>query len=212
MEQASKQQSRKARHHKMLIEATIDVIATYGVSGASVSRIIDKAKLSRGMIHLHFENKEHLFAEAAEQMRAEYYEILHGFLEKAGERPEARIEALIEANLGERILDPRTTRIWFAFRGEVSSWPAFAAYADTRDEVLQNLFQTAYLELADGCNDPETLASDTTYGTIALLEGFWADYLLHSDSFERETAKRIIYRFIAAQFPTHFTPEGAVSG
>ena len=58
---------------RALIEATLDTIAEDGITDTSVSSIIERAGLSRGMIHLHFGGKDNLLTEAARFFSEEYY-------------------------------------------------------------------------------------------------------------------------------------------
>ena len=156
------------------------------------------------MIHLHFDNKEHLLIEAARHMSEVYYFQLETFLQPAGTNARDRLRALISADLSEKILNPKTVNAWFAFRGEARSNNSFSKHSDTRDEALSKMFILAYCDLAKGRKEPDTLARDAAHGTIALLEGMWADYLLHPDAFNRDTAKRIVFRFVSALFPGDF--------
>ncbi len=194
-------QIKKKRHRQRLIDAAIEVVSEFGIAGASVTRIITRAKLSRGMIHLHFDNKEHLLIEAARHMSEAYYTQLETFLQPAGNNARDRLRALISADLSDKILNPRTVNAWFAFRGEARSHKSFARHSDTRDDALKKMLILAYCELAEGRNEPDALARDAAHGTIALLEGMWADYLLHPDAFNRNSAKRIVFRFVSALFP-----------
>ncbi len=197
-------QIKKKRHRQQLIEATIETVSEFGIAGASITRIITRAKLSRGMIHLHFDNKEHLLIEAARHMSEVYYAQLETFLQPAGTNARDRLRALISADLSDKILNPKTVNAWFAFRGEARSHNSFAEHSDTRDEALRKMFIQAYCDLAKGREEADTLARDAAHGTIALLEGMWADYLLHPDAFNRNTAKRIVFRFVSALFPGEF--------
>ena len=42
------------------------------------------------------------------------------------------------------------------------------------------------------------LSRDATYGTMAMLEGLWIDYMTHPDEFVREDAVQIVRRFLSA--------------
>lgn len=197
-----KRAASKARSRKALIEATLDSIAEAGIAGTSVSRIVAKSALSRGMIHLHFDNKEHLFLEAARSLADSYFEHLLRFASEASGTPEQRLIALIEADLGAEILNPRSIAIWYAFRGEARSHNAFMAYSDTRDRRLRQIYGAACAELL-GADARSPEVRDLTHGAIALLEGMWADYFLHSDAFDRGAARRVIFRFLAAVLPRY---------
>jgi TetR/AcrR family transcriptional repressor of bet genes len=107
---------------------------------------------------------------------------------------------MIEADLDEGSLNEKTIAIWFAFRGAARAHNAFARYSDTRDRRLRDLFTAAFAELMGKPADtPEVV--DAAIGTIALMEGMWADYFLHSDAFDRNAAKRVVLRFIAGVLP-----------
>ena len=204
MSVVSVNQIKKDRHRQQLIDATIEIVSEFGIAGSSVTRIVTRAKLSRGMIHLHFNSKEHLLIEAASHWSEVYFAQLEINLRLAGTNARDRLRALISFDLSENILNPKTVNAWFAFRGEARSHNSFAKYSDTRDDVLRKMFTQAFRELAEGRNEPDALARDAAHGTLALLEGMWADYLLHQDAFNRDTAKRIIFRFVSALFPGGF--------
>ena len=79
-----KRQKLKEQNRVALIEATLESIAEIGFARTSVSEIIDRAKLSRGMIHLHFGGKDALVEAAAIHSRDEYYDNLTARLDRAG--------------------------------------------------------------------------------------------------------------------------------
>lgn len=211
MERRPQRSDAKARHRQALIDATIASIAEHGFAGTSVTRIINRAGLSRGMVHLHFASKQDLLLEAARYMNRTYYDKQKNFLNSAGGRPQDQLAAIITADLSEEILNSTSVNAWYAFRGEARSHNSFAKYSDTRDEKLRHMMFVAFLALAKNSSKSEALAKDVTYGAIALLEGMWTDFLLHYDEFDREGAKRIIFSFLAAIFPDYFDREGAKS-
>jgi TetR/AcrR family transcriptional repressor of bet genes len=197
-----KRAASKARSRKALIDATLDIISEVGIAGTSVSLIVERSKLSRGMIHMHFDNKEHLLLEAARSMADDYYENLFRFIADAPDTPEQRLVAIIEADFDESILNPRAAAIWFAFRGEARSQNVFARYSDTRDSRLKGLYVSTSAQLL-GQDSRSREVQDLAHGTIALSEGMWTDYFLHSDAFDRDAAKRVIFRFLSAFLPDY---------
>lgn len=203
----SSEQSRR-----LLIEATLESIVDVGFSSTSISEIVTRANLSRGMVHLYFDNKESLLVAAAKHAAMVYYRNLSDQLEPAGSRPQDIIETVVRTDLGEILLNDRTVKIWFAFRGEAHANKAITQFSDTRDDQLRDMIFDAFVELAadQGEPEPDRFARDTTHGTLALLEGMWTDYLLHSDSFSRNSAARIIFRFLSALYPRHFNLAGAI--
>ncbi|MCP5085348.1 MAG: TetR family transcriptional regulator [Rhodobacteraceae bacterium] len=207
----SKRKKQADLNRRALIEATLDSIVEIGIAQTSVSEIIKRAGLSRGMIHLHFGGKDGLFVSAVKRAGETYYNNLNRFLEKAGTPPQARVAAVVNGDLDETVLSNRAVSIWYAFRGEARERKTIAEYSDTRDERLNTLLFRAFREIAEteGLDEPATVARDATHGTLALLEGMWTDFLIHPDSFDRAVAKRIVFRFLAAMFSAHFDLMGA---
>ncbi len=201
------------KNRAILIEATLDCIAENGIARTSVSEIINRADLSRGMIHLHFSGKENLLVAAAQSASDGYFKNLDQLLKIKGKAPRHLLEALILSDLDEKVLNQRTVRIWYALRGEAQENPKIAQYSDTRDDRLRSFAYDALFEIVESKNpeEAEMAARDITHGLLALLEGMWTDYLLHPNAFSRETARRIPFRFLAALLPGHFDLEGALS-
>ena len=216
--QKSQSEDRQPRRYsseesrRLLIEATLESIVEVGFSSTSVSEIVTRANLSRGMVHLYFDNKDALLVAAARHSAEVYYDTLSEQLQTAGSSPQEVVQTVILSDLGDALLNERAIKIWFAFRGEAHANEAIAQFSDTRDDHLQDMIFDAFLEMATAQQLPESgkIARDATHGTLALLEGMWTDYLLHSDSFNRASAARIIFRFLSALFPQYFNLDGAI--
>ena len=210
---SGKREQNRTQNRLSLIEATLETIAEVGIAETSVSAIVQRADLSRGMIHLHFGGKDNLVDAAARHSSQEYYQRLETSLQNAGDSGQERIEVMVRADLDEEVLNRKYVTLWSAFRGEANNRPAFAEYADTRDARLSNLIQHAFGQIVDEADLPEgqEVARDATLGVLALMEGMWADYLLHPDRFDRDEAARVVFRFLAGLFPAHFSSQGALS-
>ncbi len=201
----------RERNREALVEATLDCVAELGIARSSVSEIIARAGLSRGMIHLHFETKDNLLKAAIERANEIYYDELEVLLRQAGPSPQETIDAVIRSDLSENVLNRRYISIWYAFRGEAREREVFRRLNDTRDERMRTIILEAFLPMLreQGTPDAELVARDATDGLIALLEGMWNDYLLHPDAFDRDQACRVAFRFIAGLLPDYFTFAGA---
>ena len=189
-----------------LITATLDTIAEIGIGDTTVTRIIDRAGLSRGMIHLHFGGKSQLLAAAAKAFSESYYQEVEKSVLAAGTDPEAIILSVVRADLGDTLMNERTTRIWHAFRGAAGTDPGIARFSNTRDKRLREILHAGFSEIArsyDTARAP-VLTKTATYGLLAMLEGMWVDYLANSNSFSRREAIAIVCRFMAGLFPRHF--------
>ena len=193
-----------------LIEATLDSICEDGISGTSVSTIVARANLSRGMIHLHFGGKDKLLEKAAHYASDTYFAGLDAEIARCGNGPNQRIAAVIRNDLSQAVLNERSVRVLYAFRGESRKQEGLRHYSDTRDDKLRDLMFRDFKEIVSKMDlpDPQLVARDATHGTLALLEGMWTDYLLHPQSFNRTSAKRIVFRFIGSLFPSSFTQDG----
>ncbi len=191
----------KARNRQILIDATFDVVAEYGVAGVSFTRVLEKAKLSRGMINLHFASKDQLLLEAARMMAEKYHAHLQSFVSNAEEDPESQLIALLEADFDNAILNPREIGVWFAFRGEARYNEKFKPYSNTRDQHLLQQYDGIFEQLLAKGNDPSIGSRDLTSGLLALTEGFWSDYFMHGGNFDRHQAKRVIYLYLSRMLP-----------
>ena len=189
-----------------LVTATLDTIAEIGITETTVSKIIKRADLSRGMIHLHFGGKEQLLVAAVKATSEEYYSEVDRRVAKAGPLPSDIILAVIEADLSKRLLNERSAKIWHAFRGEAATNAGIAQYSSTRDRRLRDMLRSAFDEIAQSSDRPDAqeLARDATFGTLALLEGMWVDFMSNSDVFSHDVAISTVCRFLAGLFPTHF--------
>ena len=181
----------------------MDVLAEEGISDTSVSRIIARAGVSRGMIHLHFGGKDALMGAAAEQFAHQYYDEMERQLSLADGSPEGTILAIIQADLGDGLMNKRSVAIWHALRGAAHSNPTVEKFSDTRDQKLRTLISDCFAAFeTDLVGDArDALVKDATLGLLALLEGMWTDFMVHPDSFDRNDALRIVCRFLNGLFP-----------
>ena len=197
------QAKKKDRNRQTLIDATLDCIAEIGLIQTSVSEIISRAGLSRGMIHLHFGGKDQLVVEAARHASEAYYRVLDENISGTQGDPKRRVEAIIRSDLSEGALNQRDASIWHEFRGAARTKPDIARYSDTRDLRLHQLLYSAILEICgkENIDDPENAARDYTVGLIAMTEGLWTDFLLHPEEFDRKNAERVVFRFLSGIWP-----------
>jgi len=91
----STQQERSQRTRKKLVDATLSCLQDYGYAGASLSRILSRAGVSRGAWSHHYETKRAMVADSAEALLAIALEEAHG----VGDRLASEafdVEALLE--------------------------------------------------------------------------------------------------------------------
>lgn len=197
----------------ILINAALDTIAEVGITETSVSSIIQRAQLSRGMIHLHFGGKDNLLTAAAEHFSAEYYAAMDRVTNLGpSANPEDVVVAVIRADLSEAILNPRSAKIWHAFRGVANSHTGIAKYSSTQDAKLVSKLNTAFRDIAAQDGYEIAIADDATNGTLAMLEGLWVTYMANRDDFSRENSLSLILRFLEALFPRRFEANNGFTG
>ena len=78
----STQQERSRQTRKKLVEATLSSLQDYGYAGATLSRILERAGVSRGAWSYHYENKRAMVADSAETLLATALAEAHGVGER----------------------------------------------------------------------------------------------------------------------------------
>ncbi|MCB2110884.1 MAG: TetR family transcriptional regulator C-terminal domain-containing protein [Defluviimonas sp.] len=195
----------KEHHRQVLIDAAADAILQHGLAGVSVSKIVDRAQLSRGMVNLHFSSKTKLLQAVAQKFSDEYVSNWQRAMAAAGEDPAERLRAIISADFDPVVLNRRTMAVWMAFRGEAQSTTDYLPYIDSRDRRMRSAIHDICAELAADGPYPDINPSYAALALMALLEGLWTDFHLHPDVFKRDEARRIVLHTARALFPRHFT-------
>ena len=80
---------------KRLVDATLECLARDGYSGTTISRIVQRAKVSHGATGHHFPSKADLIVAAAEQLIRSTYQIIAGLLQDVADE-EQRLERMLE--------------------------------------------------------------------------------------------------------------------
>lgn len=178
-----------------IIEATLDCIAEHGISGTTVSRIVGRAGIARGMVNLYFGSKDNLLLETLKASHVTYYARVDKALDQPMS-PAERIRAYIETDLGPEVLNERAMAIWFAFRGEAKSHPEYAPYVDSRDQRLEDRLAGLFLLMLPGGRGARSTAGELAKGLMLLLEGAWTDYHLNARTFDRRAARLVCINFV----------------
>lgn len=186
----------KQHYHQAIIEATLDTIAEHGISGTTVSRIVERAGVARGMVNLHFGAKEALLLEVLRTLNERYAEHFTAVFADASGSPAQRLMRYVDAELHPDIFNVRNMSVWFAFRGERQSHPDYMALIESRDpETLQLL--TGLFEQGIAGVQP-AFAGCLAEGLMLLVEGIYADFHLHPLQFDYARARSICAAFVEA--------------
>lgn len=187
-----------------LIEATADAILEHGLPNLSVSRILERAGLSRGMINLHFQSKNNLLVEVVQHFSDDYVAHWQAAMDAAGPHPADRLRALIAADFDPRVLNRRMMAVWMAFRSEAQVSPAYMPFIDSRDARMRDAVTGICAELCREGPYPDIDPNLAAIGLMALLEGLWNDFHLYPQRFDRDEARAIVLHMVRAFFPRHF--------
>lgn len=194
----------KERHRRVLIEAAADAILEHGLANVSVSRILERAGLSRGMVNLHFRSKANLLVEVVRHYSDAYGTHWQAAMAAAGPRPEDRLRALIAADFDAAVLNRRMMAVWTAFRGEAQTSPAYMPFIDSRDTRLHAAITAICADLVAAGPYPSVDPALAAMAFLAVLEGLWNDFHLYPDRFDRDAARAVVLHMARAFFPRHF--------
>jgi TetR/AcrR family transcriptional repressor of bet genes len=99
--------------------ALVRVMARRGYDGASVVDIAKAARLTPGLVHYHFKNKQAILLAALGDLVSRHEVALGARLDAAGEDPHAELEAFIDFHLRLGTdADPETLACWIVLSGE----------------------------------------------------------------------------------------------
>ena len=189
-----------------LIDATIDSIAKYGMSGTTISTVTQIAGLSQGIANFHFKSKKNMLCETLRSLAEQHHDLWQSQLENSGMKSADKLLAIADAHFHPEVCNPRKLAVWYGFFGE-------PVHRDTYRELVRDIDAERWDVSVDLCRriceegkyesvDPEAVMRDLE----ALYDGFFLNILVYPDMFSPEDAKRLIRDFLARAFPDHFGP------
>lgn len=189
-----------------LIDATIESIARYGLSGTTMSTVTRIAGLSQGIANFHFQSKKNMLCETLRFLAEEHHGLWKSQLENSGLKSADKLLAIADAHFHQDVCNPRKLAVWYGFFGE-------PVHRDTYRELVRDIDAERWEVSVGLCHaiceegkyesvDPEAVMRDLE----ALYDGFFLNILIYPDMFSPEDAKRLIRDFLARAFPDHFGP------
>ena len=194
----------KAWNRKKIIDATIDVLSTDGIKGATVANVVGRAGVSTGLINTHFETMSSLLNEVLTQMADEYKRHWRDRLDSAARSPEAQLQALVQADFDPRVLNLKTMGVWFAFRAMARTNPEYVKLVGTREQEQMQIMKSIFQQLnkESGLNhNPELVAN----GLTAMLDGMWTDFYLFPDDFNCDIRIASVFMFLNGLYTGRFS-------
>ncbi|MFI7117465.1 TetR/AcrR family transcriptional regulator [Amycolatopsis sp. NPDC049868] len=166
-----------AQRRSDFIKAAVEVIASYGIEGATTRRIAEQAQANLAMLHYCYDSKEDLFADVYEFVAGRYLEVIKDNDAQGDLRETARalLRGVMECYLESTSFTAATV--------ELISW-ARRQHADRGIAVYDKALERVRATLRDAGSDrpigPEVV-DEVAFVIAALADGFAANWLTYGD-------------------------------
>src|SRR5215472_1494961 len=195
-----------------LIDATIECLKRYGHDGLSIRTISAQAGVSVGLINHHFPNKDELVAAAYRYINAELVGGMQAAVARAGNSPQARMRAFLEAWFSAPSLDADALAVWVVFWGlyrhsrliQRVHRETYQDYVNLLRGMLAELLPAARTSRSSrgrrGVHSVATPPVDlrlAAIGLTALLDGLWLEWCLEPGRFRPAEAVELCEAWVA---------------
>jgi betaine-aldehyde dehydrogenase len=150
-----------------LIEVTIDSLAEVGFVGTTLAEIAGRAGVSPGLVAHYFGDKDGLL-EAAFRALARVVAVRMREQFALARNARARVQAVIDANLGPENFDRRTGNAWLAFWGQVLHFDGLQRVQKAYQRRMLSNLRSDLRSMIAG-EDARTLAAMIA----AMIDGVW---------------------------------------
>ena len=188
------------QRREQLIKATIKCIARKGLSKTTMADVTKTARLSLGIVNLHFQSKDKLLVETLRYIADEYKQGWDAIVNDETLAPAEKIRALVDFDFSPEIANPAKLSVWFAFWGESRSRPKYMKVCGANDKAFseQILAQCQALE----AQTMARLGADTAALSIeGMIDGLWQNFLIGPPGFKRGQAIQAVYELVDALYP-----------
>jgi AcrR family transcriptional regulator len=181
-----------------LVRAALRCLVAEGHAGISVRRIAREANVAIGLINHYFGSIDALVAQAYETLASEVNQSLRACLEAAGEDPEARLDAFLNAYFSPFALNPDLLSPWVVFWSLIRHSPQVneaheRTYGGTL-RMLEGLLSDLSRKEGFTIAKPRLAA----IGFSAMLDGLWLEWCLNPANISAEDGLEISRRWIAS--------------
>ena len=188
---------------RLLIDATIAVLAEHGLAGTTVRRIAAEAGVTPGLVTHYFSGKAALVSAAYRALAEQFHRDYLAASEAAGSDPVDRLKAYVGSAFQPETLDRNLLRVWTSFwtsaLTDPESEPARVHYETARESrtYLEGLVR-AVLEY-HGHEPDESEIHELVVATWSLVDGMWLTWGLDPELFDADQGRRIAFEVIAAR-------------
>lgn len=176
---------------RQFIEMTIDSLSECGYVASTLAQIAGRAGVSPGLVAHYFGDKDGLLVAAFRTLSGSLGEAVRARLKQAS-GPRARVQAVIDANLGAKEFDQRRGSAWLAFWGQVP-----------HNEALQRIQRVYQRRMVSNLRDALKRlvatddATDLAAMIAAMIDGVWLRAALSSwKEADSETARAMLTAFV----------------
>ncbi len=194
----------KAERRQQLIEATIDCIAKFGLSGTTMARVTELAGVSVGLANFHFDSKDLLLAAVIKHLADEQRALWQSRDQGPDRSSSDLLRAIVDSRFHTKICARRKLAVTLAFDGDAGAREIYRrVVGDMDDERLDASVAIITEMIAEGGYtgiDPV----ETVLTLEAMYDGLWLNMLLYPGEFRRTACRDRAMRMIATLFPKHF--------
>ncbi len=194
----------KEERQLQLIKATIRSIARHGLSTTTMATVSKEAKLSQGIINLHFQSKDRLLVETLRYIADEYKSVWEKALRESGDSTAEKIAALVGVDFEKSVCQRNKLAVWFAFWGETKSRPIYRDICRKRDREYRQIMIGYCASLIEEGKYQNLDAEFIATALLAMTEGLWLDLLMSPEYMRPEQAYKVCMHYLQTIFPGHF--------
>jgi len=195
----------KPVRREQLILATIDSISKRGFAGTTMGHVAKTAKLSQGIVNFYFKSKEALLYETLNYLAREHESLLVDTMERAGPDPVAKLNALIEVDLGPKVCNRQKVSVWSSFWAEAPGRPKYLKRCQELNAIYLEQTRILCREIAAMGGYAGVDAERIAWTLNAMIDGFWINAMIDPKDFNRDHAKQACRDLLAEDFPNEFS-------
>jgi TetR/AcrR family transcriptional repressor of bet genes len=191
--------SNTAERREEIARAFSQVMAERGYEGASLADAARVAGLSPGLVHYHFHDKRDVLLATMSLLSRDAQARLDAAVERAGEAPEAKLAAMVDAHLrlGDDS-DEAAVACWVAVAAEaVRDEKVRAAYRDAAELTLSRLEKSFGKALAAKHGEARG-AKAAAAAVYAAIHGYFALAATVPDAVPRGSAAQAVRTLVLA--------------
>jgi len=187
-----------------LITAGIACLGKGGMTAFTIDQICKQAGVSRGLINHHFKSKEELLVSIYAQM-TDYL-----LRDRSTDSPRQQIAGFIDSSFDATSFNKSNLRAWLAIWGQVATQPELKSLHQKRYQQYRQQLVAALSAITSG-EQLDIDANSVARQLIALIDGLWLEYCLHSEEFSLADARADCYRLlrgVGINFDSKHSPRG----